>query len=359
MTHSIAPQPGLLNIKAYVPGEAHLHGANKVMKLSSNENPLGPSPRAVEAFRAASESLNIYPDGAHAALRHAIGDIHGVDPARVICGNGSGDVLNLLAQAYAGAGDEVITTEHGFSMYPIYAHGAGATLVTVPEADRVVNVDHILAACTERTKIVYVANPANPTGTFVPLPELERLADGLPRGAILALDGAYAEFVPDYDAGLALVEARQNVFMSRTFSKAYGLGGLRIGWGYGPAEMIDMLQRIRGPFNVSAAGLAAAEAAVRDVDYTEHCIVQNEVWRDWMVKELRRMGLETDASLANFVTPRFASEAAVTAADEALRARGILVRRVGGYGLPTALRITVGTEAECRAVIDTLKAHIQ
>ncbi|MEL6599076.1 MAG: histidinol-phosphate transaminase [Pseudomonadota bacterium] len=356
MTHAIRPQPGNLDIDLYVPGDSSLAGANRTIKLSANENPLGPSPRATEAFRAEADGLATYPDGGHTRLRTAIGEVFDLDPARIICGNGSGDVIALLCQAYAGPGDEVIYSRHGFALYRIDALASGATPVEVPEQERQTDIDAILAAATERTRIVFIANPNNPTGTMVSGAEIARLAEGLPAETLLVLDGAYAEYVrtPGFDGGLALARGREDVVVTRTFSKIYGLGGLRIGWGYGPQHVIDTLNRIRGPFNVSAPALAAAEAAVRDVEYTEHCAVQNEVWRDWMVKEVRRIGLATDETFANFVTVRFTSPDAAKAADAALRARGVIVRGVAGYHMPEALRITVGEESACRLVIEVL-----
>jgi histidinol-phosphate aminotransferase len=350
MANDIQPQPGILDIALYVGGASHLDGVSNVLKLSSNENPLGPSDAAKEAVVRASHDLHRYPSTDHAALRKAIGDVWKVDPARVVCGVGSGDVLKLLSEAYAGKGDEVVFTEHGFSMYPIYAHSVGAAPVVVPEKERVVDVDAILAACTKKTKLVFIANPANPTGTMIGPAEVARLADGLPPQALLVLDGAYAEFVEGFDAGKALVESRDNVFMTRTFSKIYGLGGLRVGWGYGPQAIIDVLNRIRGPFNLSGVALAAAEAAVRDTDHTEKCRIENARWRDWLANALAGHGVPSDTSTANFILARFTNEAEASACDEHLRSAGIIVRKVAGYGLPNCLRITVGDESACRRV---------
>jgi len=350
MADGIQPQPGIMEIALYQGGGSAIAGVSNVLKLSSNENPLGPSPAAQKAAAEATGNLHLYPSTDHAALRAAIADVWGVDADRVICGNGSGEVLKMLSEAYAGPGDEVLFTEHGFSMYPIYAHSCGATPVVVPEKDRVVDVDAILAACTARTRIVFVANPANPTGTMIGQGELARLADGLPAHTLLVLDGAYAEFVEGYDAGKALVEARENVFMSRTFSKIYGLGGMRIGWGYGPKAVIDVLNRIRGPFNLSAVGLAAAEAAMRDTEYTAYCRTENARMRDWLANALAEVGVPSDTSTANFILARFADEAEASACDEHLRSAGIIVRKVAGYGLPNCLRITVGDENGCRRI---------
>ena len=354
MVSKIVPQKGILDIDLYVGGSSTVEGVSNVLKLSSNENPLGASEAAKEAVVRASHDLHRYPSTDHASLRAAIGEVWGVDPARVICGNGSGEILKLLAEAYAGVGDEVVFTEHGFSMYPIYARACGATPVVVPERDRRVDVDAVLAACTPKTRVVFLANPANPTGTMLSEAEVVRLADGLPPRALLVLDGAYAEFVDGFDAGVALVEARDNVFMSRTFSKIYGLGGLRIGWGYGPQAVVDVLQRIRGPFNLSAAALAAAEAAVRDVTHTTKCRSENTRWRDWMAQALAEIGVPSDTSTANFILARFGSADEANACDDFLQTQGIIVRRVAGYNLPACLRITVGDESGCRRVVHAI-----
>ncbi|NNU79592.1 histidinol-phosphate transaminase [Halovulum dunhuangense] len=353
------PQPGILDIAPYKAGEGHVAGANAITKLSSNENPHGPSPAAMEAVRAAAETLAVYPSSDHAALRTAIGEVWNLDPARIVCGAGSDEIISLLCQSYAGPGDEVLYTEHGFAMYPISAMAAGATPVQVRERHRTADVDALLEAVTERTAMVFIANPNNPTGTMLPPEELARLAAGLPGRVMLVLDGAYAEYVPGYDAGAALVDAHENVVMTRTFSKIYGLGGLRIGWGYAPAHVIEVLNRVRGPFNVSAAGLAAAEAAVRDTAYTERCRAANAEWRGFMQRELNALGLPTDESHANFVLPRFPGPEMAAAADQRLRAHGIIVRPVGGYGLPDFLRITIGDEVACRRVIAILDEFLK
>lgn len=351
---TIAPQPGIMNIALYQGGASHIAGHAQVLKLSSNENPHGAPPAAREAFARAVHDLHRYPPTDHAALRQAIAEVHGLDPARIICGAGSDEIIHFLCQAYAGVGDEVLHTEHGFLMYQISARAAGATPVPVPERDRVVDVDAVLAACTPRTKLVFIANPGNPTGTMLPEAEIARLADGLPPQVLLVLDGAYAEFADDTDGGARLAHVRANVVMMRTFSKIYGLGGLRIGWGYGPQAIIDVLNRIRGPFNLSVAQLAAAEAAVRERDFIARCQRDNAKWRTWLTDSLRGMGIAVDPSQANFILARFASSDEAEAADRFLQAEGIIVRRVTGYGLPAALRITVGDEASTRRVAHAL-----
>jgi histidinol-phosphate aminotransferase len=342
MPNEIQPRPGILQISPYVGGESGLEGFAKIHKLSSNENPLGPSPKTIAVYQVAAQGLERYPSSDHAALRAAIGKVHGVDPARVICGDGSDEVISWLCYGYAGPGDEVLYTEHGFSMYRICALAAGATPIKAAETDRRVDVGKLLAACNARTRLVFLANPANPTGTLLSTEELVAIADGLPPKAILVIDGAYAEFADDYDGGLAVLEARQNVVMTRTFSKIYGLGGLRVGWGYGPAEIIDVLNRLRGPFNVSTAGLAAATAAVQDAEYMAHCKAENAVWRQWLRLELAKLGIASDPAHGNFVLARFDTPEIAEKADAHLRAAGIIVRQVKGYGLPECLRITVG-----------------
>lgn len=346
----ITPQPGIMDIALYQGGASHVAGVENVIKLSSNENPFGPSPRAIEAVRSAAATLHRYPSTDHAGLRAAIADVHGLDPDRIICGVGSDEIITFLCQAYAGPGDEVIHTEHGFAMYRISALAAGATPVEVPERDRVVDVDAILAGCTERTRLVFIANPANPTGTMIGEAEVARLADNLPDQTILVLDGAYAEYVEGFDAGRAIIDARENVVMTRTFSKLYGLGGMRVGWGYGPREIIDVLNRVRGPFNLSTPALAAAEAAIRDFDYVEYCRAENTKWRAWLAEALAEQGVPSDTSCANFILARFGSRDEAEACDAHLQSRGLIVRRVAGYKLPDALRITIGGEEACRRV---------
>ena len=350
----ITPKRGIMDIALYVSGESRLAGRDTVLKLSSNENPLGCSDAARAAYAAAADDLHRYPNTDHAPLRRAIGEVHGLDPDRIICGVGSDEVLQFVVHAFAGAGDEVITTEHGFSMYPILARMVGATPVTVPETERRIDIDAILAAVTDRTRVVFIANPANPTGTMLTQDEVQRLVDGLPQSVLLVHDGAYTEFAAGADGGAGLVDRHSNVIMTRTFSKIHGLGGLRIGWGYARGQIIDVLNRIRQPFNLSNAQMAAAEAAIRDTAFRDHCADLNARMRERLRNSLIQMGIGCDESFANFVLARFADAPEAEAADAALRADGILVRRVSSYGLPAALRITVGDEEGVTRVIDSL-----
>lgn len=346
----ITPQPGIMDIAPYQGGSGHIAGVSNVVKLSSNENPFGPSDAAKEAFRKAGFELHRYPSTDHAGLRGAIADLHGLDPGRIVCGVGSDEIIALLCQAYAGPGSEVIHTEHGFAMYRISALANSATPVEVPERDRVTDVDAILSACTERTALVFLANPNNPTGTMVGEADLRRLAEGLPDQALLVIDGAYAEYVEGYDGGAGLVDSRENVVMTRTFSKLYGLGGLRVGWGYGPGHVVDVLGRVRGPFNLSHAAQVTAEAAVRDVAWARKCRADNTRLRTWLAEALAEHGVPSDTSLANFILARFGDRAEAEACDAYLQSQGLIVRRVGGYNLPNCLRITVGDEPACRRV---------
>jgi histidinol-phosphate aminotransferase len=357
---TIQPRPGILGIAPYVGGESGVAGANRVIKLSSNENPLGASPAAEAAFRAAAAGLALYPDGHATALRQAIAKAEGIEAERIVCGAGSDELIALLTKAYAGPGDEVLYSRHGFLMYKLSAQAAGATPVSAPETDLTADVDALLAACTERTRLVFLANPNNPTGTLLPQAEVERLAAGLPPQALLVIDAAYAEYVsaPGYDPGTRLVEARDNVVMTRTFSKIHGLAALRLGWAYGPAHVIDVLNRVRGPFNVAAPAIAAGAASVADREWLARAAVLNEVWRDWLAKRLAAAGVPCVPSHGNFLLAHFGETGPASApeADAWLKARGIIVRRMEGYGLPGHLRISIGDEAACRAVAEAVDA---
>ncbi|KAA0698582.1 histidinol-phosphate transaminase [Neorhizobium sp. P12A] len=352
------PRSGILDIAAYVPGKEHAPGVARVFKLSSNETPLGASPKAIAAARAAADHLERYPDGQAKELRQAIADVHGLNPANIMCGNGSDELLALLCHVYLGTGDEAIVTEHGFAIYKIQAMGAGATPVTVKEKDCTVDVDAILAAVTKKTKMVFIANPGNPTGTYVPVSEIRRLQASLPKNVILVLDAAYAEYVRrnDYEAGIELVSSNANVVMTRTFSKIYGLAALRIGWMFAPADIIDALNRVRAPFNMNAVAIAAGAAAMRDQAFTETAVTYNLLWIDKVTSALEAIGLKVTPSVANFVLVHFPDAEGKRApeADDFLTSRGYIVRAVRGYGFPNALRMSIGTEEANRGLIETL-----
>ncbi|MCK0197877.1 histidinol-phosphate transaminase [Ancylobacter sp. 6x-1] len=356
------PHPGVLQIEAYVPGKAQAGHGVKVHKLSANENPLGASPKALEAFRDAA-ALELYPDGSSTRLREAIGGAYGLDPARIVCGTGSDELITLLATAYAGPGDEVVYSQYGFLIYRIATLAAGATPVVAPEHDLRTDVDALLAAVTERTRIVYLANPNNPTGTYIPFDEVKRLHRGLPPHVLLVLDAAYAEYVRrnDYESGIELVATSPNVVMLRTFSKIHGLAALRVGWMYAPAEVADAINRIRGAFNVNAPGLAAAGAAIADTGHVERAIAHNEEWLPRLTRELTALGLTVTPSVTNFVLVHFPETPGRTApeADAFLSARGLILRRMDGYGLPGALRLTIGTEEANRLVVAALSEFMK
>jgi histidinol-phosphate aminotransferase len=357
------PRPGILDIAAYVPGKEHAPGVAKVYKLSSNETPLGPSPKALDAFREAAVALERYPDGQAVELRNAIAEVYALNPANLMCGNGSDELLGLLAHTYLGTGDEAIITEHGFLVYKIQIMAAGGTPVTVPERDCRVDVDAILAAVTDRTRMVFLANPGNPTGTFVPVEDVRRLQAGLPRNVVLVLDAAYAEYVRrnDYEAGIELVSSNQNVVMTRTFSKIYGLAALRIGWIYAPAPIIDAMNRIRGPFNLNAPAIAAGAAAIRDKAFTAGVADFNALWIGKVTDALTALGLRVTPSVTNFVLIHFPDEAGRRAedADAFLTARGFVLRAVRGYGFQNALRMSIGTEEANEGVIEALAAFLK
>src|SRR6516225_2124996 len=297
------PRPGVLDIDPYVPGKSAAEGVARLFKLSSNETPLGPSPKAKAAYLKVAEQLQDYPDGAATPLREAIGRAFGLDPARIVCGAGSDDLLNLLADAFLRDGDEAIHTTHSFLVYPIATLGSGATPVAAAERNYTADVDAMLAAVSERTKVVFLANPNNPTGTYVSFDEIKRLRRGLPPHVLLVLDAAYAEYARrnDYEAGIELVATSENVVMCRTFSKIYGLAALRLGWLYGPPHVVDAINRIRGPFNVNAPAMAAGIAALQDSAHVEAARAHNEKWLAWLLAEIRKLGLEVTSSSANFV----------------------------------------------------------
>lgn len=352
------PRPGILDIAAYVPGKESAPGVARVFKLSSNETPLGPSPKAIEAFRQGAGHLELYPDGQATLLREAIAAVHGLNVANILCGNGSDELLGLLCHVYLGPGDEAIITEHGFLVYKIQIMGAGANPVVAPEKDYTVDIDAILAKVTERTKMVFIANPGNPTGTYVPAAEIRRLHAALPKHVLLVLDAAYAEYVRknDYEAGIELVSSARNVVMTRTFSKVYGLAALRIGWIYAPVDIIDAMNRVRGPFNLNAPAIGAGAAAVRDTEFVEKAVEYNDLWLDKLTHALTGFGLKVTPSVTNFLLIHFPDEDGKRApeADAFLTSRGYILRGVKGYGLPNALRMTIGPEEANRGVIETL-----
>jgi histidinol-phosphate aminotransferase len=353
------PRPGVLEIKAYVPGKSSAPNVAKVYKLSSNESALGPSPHAIAAYKTWADHLEDYPDGAASDLREAIGRVFGLDPERIVCGAGSDDLLHLLAAAYLKDGDEAIYTTHGFLLYPIIILATGATPIVAPEKNFTADVDAILAAVTERTKIVFLANPNNPTGTALPFDEVRRLHRGLPSHVLLVLDAAYAEYVTrnDYESGIELVATSENVVMCRTFSKIHGLAALRLGWMFAPAAIIDVINRLRGPFNSNGPAIAAGVAAIEDLAHQERSREHNTRWRNWLADEIGKLGLTVTPSVANFLLIHFPETKGRTAkeADAFLTERGLILRQTAGYKLPNALRLSVGSEEANRLVAAAFK----
>lgn len=356
MTDAPKPKPGILDIAPYVGGKSKIEGVAEPMKLSSNENALGAGQKARDAYAAAIGNIHIYPDGRAGKLRDAVAAHHGLDGERLIFGNGSDEVFALLNQTYLEAGDNIVTGQYGFLAYRISALANQASVKLAPEPGFKAEVDAILEQVDERTKIVYISSPSNPTGSYNTAEETRRLHAALPPHILLVIDEAYAEFVtaPDWETSFPLAKDADNIVVTRTFSKIHGLGGLRIGFGYAPLKVCEAVDRIRLPFNVSVAGLDAAVAALSDEAHQKASLELVENWRPRLTQAIKGFGFEVFPSAGNFILVRFADAATATAANDYLNTRGIIVRPVGGYGLPDCLRITVGTEDQNRAVLDAL-----
>jgi histidinol-phosphate aminotransferase len=346
----------VLKIAAYVGGGSTLPGVNRVIKLSSNENAFGPPPSAQAAFARVAAEIHRYPDGGSEELRRAIGARFRLDPAKIVCGTGSDELIQHLCLIYGGPGTDIIMSMHGFSMYQIAGTYAGSRVLKTPEQNLTASVDAMLAAASPATRVVFLANPNNPTGSLLPQAEVERLRAGLPADVLLVLDAAYAEFVerPDYDAGVALVDAGDNTVMLRTFSKVFGLGGMRVGWAYAPPGMVDALNRVRGAFNVNLAAQAAAVAALCEPGWVERNRTHVVEWRNRLSAALESVGIKAWPSEGNFVLADFGTAARADAANAWLKGGGIIVRAMGSYDLPHCLRITVGTAEECTMVAESL-----
>jgi histidinol-phosphate aminotransferase len=356
------PRPGILDITPYKPGKASAEGVADPVKLSANENILGCSPAAQEAYLAAGGGLARYPDGRGPGLRTALAERYRLEPERLILGCGTDEIFALLNQTYLRAGDNIVQGEYGFGAYAIGARANEAEVRFAPESNYRIDVDAMLAAVDERTRLMFIANPANPTGTILPLREVERLHAGLPGHVLLVLDGAYAEFAADpaYGDGLDLARGADNVVVTHTFSKIHGLAALRVGWAYAPAAVADAVDRIRLPFNTSTAGQAAAVAALADEDFQRQSLELVTTWRPWLTQQIAGLGLEVVPSSANFLLIGFPRSGGRIAAEAEtfLASRGLLLRGVGGYGLPDHLRLTIGLEAHNRAVVEGLAAFV-
>lgn len=360
---STAPKPraAVMTIAAYVAGESKVAGVNRVVKLSSNEGAFGVPPSAQAAYVQSAADLHRYPDGGSAELRRAIGARFGLDADRIVCGTGSDELIQHLCHIYSGPGTDILMTLHGFTMYQISGTYAGARVIKVPERHLTADVDALLAAVTAATRIVFIANPNNPTGSLLPQSEVERLRRDLPPDVLLVMDAAYAEYVEraDYDAGVKLVDAGQNTVMLRTFSKMFGLGGMRVGWCYAPPAIVDALNRVRGVFNVNLAAQAAAVAALAEPGWVEASVAHNNEWRGWLMQALTAAGIRCWPSEGNFFLADFGTAERAKAANAHLQSRGIIVRAMGAYNLPECLRITVGTGEECQLVASALADFMQ
>lgn len=353
-------KPWIDAIAPYVPGRATTDSGAAAAKLSSNENPLGTPQEARDAFATAADSLQTYPDAEALALREAIAAHYGIEADRIVHGTGSDELLHLAAGAFAGVGDEILYVRYGFSVYPIAARRVGAVPVEAPDRDYATDVDALLGAVTPRTRVVFVANPNNPTGTYTAGDDIRRLHAGLPADCLLVVDQAYTEYLElgDDDGGLDLARTAPNVIVTRTFSKIFGLAAERIGWGYGPARVIEAMQRIRAPFNVTTGGQRAAIAALGARGFVEASRTHNRRWREWFGDEIAKLsnaGLRAVPSKANFVLVLFEGGVTAEAAYHALMAQGLITRWLPGQALPHALRITIGTEAQMRAVVEVLR----
>lgn len=358
------PKAGILDIAPYTPGKTPVPEAGrKVFKLSANETPFGPSPHAKEAFARVGTHLEDYPEGTSKVLRDAVGKRYGLNPDNIICGAGSDEILNLIAHVYLGPGDEAIHTQYGFLVYPIATMGNGATNVVAKEIDFTCNVDEILKVVTPKTKVVWLANPNNPTGSYLPVADVKRLRTALPEHVLLVLDAAYADYVgkPDYESGIDLAKTTENTVACFTFSKVHGLAALRIGWMFGPAHIVDAMNRVRGPFNVSAPAMLAAVAAIEDTGHVEMSRAFTEKWRDLLTTEIEKLGLKVTPSVANFILIHFPTTAGLTAAeaDAFLTKRGLVLRAVASYGLHQELRMTIGTEEANELVLAALREFMQ
>jgi len=349
-------KPGIMAIAPYVGGKSKIDGVAEPMKLSSNENMLGAGEKARAAYEAAIRNIHIYPDGRASKLRAAVAEHHGLEPERLIFGNGSDEVFALLNQAYLTAGDNIVSGQYGFLAYRISALANQAEVKSAPEPDFKATPQALLAQVDDRTRIVYVSSPSNPTGSYNTPEEIRQLHEGLPPHVLLVVDEAYAEYVtePDWETSFGLARDSSNIVVTRTFSKIHGLGGLRIGFGYAPLAVAEAIDRIRLPFNVSVPGIEAAVAALGDAAHQKASRDLIQTWRPRLTQALRGFGFDVLPSAGNFVLVRFADAARAGAANDHLNTRGVIVRPVGGYGLPECLRITIGTEDQNRAVIDAL-----
>tara|TARA_X000001036_G_scaffold426449_1_gene453868 strand:- start:86 stop:1189 length:1104 start_codon:yes stop_codon:yes gene_type:complete len=355
----VKPNFGIFNTLKYKGGEQIEKSVHNVSKLNSNENPFGPSPRAIDAIRKCLTDLSIYPSSSHRILREKIAETHSLDYNKIACGAGSDEIISFICQCFCGVGDEVIHTVHGFAMYKISALLRGAIPVEVAEKNRVADVEAILKNCSEKTRIVFLANPNNPTGTFLKDGDIKVLLESLPKNVLIVLDGAYAEYIKGFDGGISHVANFNNLIILRTFSKIYGLASLRVGWCYASERIIETINQVRGPFNLSAPAIAAASASVQDNEYLDYCRKENLNLRESLKKNLTSLGLRVPSSNANFLLADFKSKLQADAAAEYLRSKKILVRRVDDYNLPKSLRISIGKKSDCAKLTEKMQSFME
>ncbi len=354
--------PWIEKLGVYSAGKSKAAGTAKPVKLSANESALGPSPLAMDAYRNEAPNLFRYPDPVYADLRAALADKYDLEASRIVCGVGSDELLKTACRAYLGPGDEALFVAHSFSMYPIAIKSVGAAAIEVPDVDYKADVDKILTAVTERTKLIFIANPNNPTGTYISRRDVKRLIENISSNILLVYDAAYAEFMDqdDYTDGIELVEHHENVFVTRTFSKLYGLAALRLGWGYAPKNVAETLDKCRDPFNVPSSAQAAGVAALKDTEFEQKVISHTAQWRDWLSTELSSLGLTVIPSVTNFILFRFDDEnKSAASANEFLTKRGYILRYYSGQGLDKFLRLTIGTADENEEVIKLLKEFLE
>ncbi|MBX7147146.1 MAG: histidinol-phosphate transaminase [Alphaproteobacteria bacterium] len=369
---TLSVKANILDINPYIGGDAALPNQTKVLRLASNENPLGPSPKSMNAYRNYDHQLHRYPDGSALKLRQAIGNFFNLNYQHIVCSAGSEELISLLAQAFAGPGDEIIHSQYGFLMYAIAAKTVGATIISAPEKNFKSDVDAIIKLITKKTKIIFLANPNNPTGTYLSINDIEKLYAHIPDHTLLVLDAAYAEYIDqnDFNAGEFLVNKNKNVIMLRTFSKIFGLASLRLGWCYAHPFVIDILNRVRNPFNVSAPAQVAGLAALDDEEHIIRSRNHNKKWLAWTTTELKEIGINIIPSIGNFILLCFSpidnykgpTALGIEKANKLhsyLNSHGILPRKVGAYGLDDCLRLTIGTEEEAKFTIDTIRQYTQ
>ncbi len=356
------PKRGIDTINLYTGGVSKISGLENIIKLSSNESPFGPSAKVAEAYKKSSNKLSRYPELTAESLQTIIAKKHNLNPDQIICGTGSDEILIFTVLTFCSPGDEVIHAEHGFEMYPIMTKYAGAESILASEIDYKINIESVVNKITDSTKIIFIANPNNPTSTYLNRKELRSLLNLVPKRIVVVIDAAYAEFVDaqDYDKSFDLANEFENVLITRTFSKAYSLAGLRLGWGYGSKNLIDLLKKIRPPFNLPPGAIAAGIAALDDDQHLQKVVDHNSSVKSWFIKELNQLGFKAFETQTNFVFVIIPEKGKQNAGNvnNFLLSRGIAVRYLLSYGLKNAIRITLGTKTELNQTLNALKEFL-